>query len=119
MESFAGKRALASQTVVMAHEFFGLSAGEIGCSVGASRRTVRRWLARTTTPNVEHQVHLDALRELVLIGRDVFVSAGDAQIWLQCPLPAFQGRTARSILLEGSLTELAASLAGVLAGSHI
>ena len=105
------------RAVRWASDVLELSAQEVGSAVGASQRTVVRWLDEDHYPSVKHVQAAERLLELAFALQEVF---GDDRkrlhAWLHEPLPALKGRTPLRMVLEGATAEVIALLANVEAG---
>lgn len=105
-------------TVERAKEAFELTIDEIAGAVGASRRTVSRWLERASAPSATHRRNLERLNQLQFLLDTSFRDRAAAQAWLHRPLPALKGRTPLYALSEGEIDAVVSALATLAAGAH-
>ena len=112
------KKKVAQNTVRDARELMGFSDAQIAAVTGAHRRTVQRWVHRTSAPQPQHQAALEQIRELVHLLRTVFRTPGAALQWFHAPVPMLRGRTPASLVERGLASEVIEVLAGLAEGAH-
>lgn len=97
----------------------GLSRADLAQAVGASDRTVLRWLADETYPQHETRAKLDALDALVRRLDDAFKSPAGATTWLHAPSGYFGGLRPLDALLRGRIDAVDAALEALDAGIFV
>ena len=111
---------VATRAIEWARTALGLTNAEIGAAVGASERTVIRWLQQAHPPRREHRTRIEKLNELRHLLTSIF---GDdekaAQEWLHEPVPALRGRTPLSLIITGQIDDVIGVLAGLESGAFI
>jgi ParB-like chromosome segregation protein Spo0J len=110
--------AFAVGTVERVQEAFELTLDEIAGAVGASRRTVSRWLERASVPSSTHRRNLERLNQLQYLLETSFRNRQAAQAWLHRSLPALKGSTPLYALSEGEMDAVVGVLATLAAGAH-
>ena len=100
-----------------ARETLELSPQEVGSAIGASERTISRWLAEDNHPSGSHVQAAERLLELAFVldkafGRDMH----RLHAWLHEPLPVFKGRTPLRTILNGSVEDVITVVANIEGG---
>jgi transcriptional regulator with XRE-family HTH domain len=97
----------------------GISSAELASAVGASDRTVLRWLADQRFPQHESRDKLDALARLVERLDEAFVTPEAAAAWLRAPSGYFGGLCPLDALLRGRIDAVEAALEALDAGVFV
>lgn len=101
-----------------AHERLELDYAEIARCLGATRRTIHRWLNRESMPSRKYRDRMEKLRVLRHLLEEVFESHDEALEWMYSPVPMLRGRSPVSVMEEGGLDDVVGVLAGFHSGSH-
>lgn len=94
-----------------------LSVEEIGEILGASARSVSRWLAREVPPSGEYRDRIEKLSELRYLLDTVFADREARVVWIHSPLPVLKGRSPLSALRKNAWDEVLGILAGLHSGA--
>src|SRR5688500_11080265 len=85
--------AFAESTVAWAHDELELTIAEVAQTVGASRKTVARWLECESVPSREHRRKLERLNQLKHLLETTFRSPDAVQSWMHRPAAGLKGKT--------------------------
>lgn len=105
-------------TIGWARDTLDLTYEDIGRTVGASRRSVSRWVHREAVPSRRHRQRMERLRVLRHLVHDLFEDEEQALEWFHSSVPMLRGRTPISLLEEGKIDEVVGVLAGLQSGAH-
>lgn len=97
----------------------GLDHRELGSVLGASDRTVLRWLTNETYPQHEARRRLDELHGLVARLDEAFASPADVAAWLRAESRYFGGLRPLDALLRGRIDAVDAALEALDAGVFV
>ncbi|HEX6990458.1 MAG TPA: antitoxin Xre/MbcA/ParS toxin-binding domain-containing protein [Gemmatimonadales bacterium] len=91
---------------------------EVGGALGASARSVVRWRVARNRPSSRYVAAATQLLELAHALQAVFGNdLEQTQAWLHEPLPAFRGRTALRMVVDGRINEVVTALANADSGA--
>ena len=107
----------ADNTVAWAEKELDLNQRQIGCAIGADRRTLYRWRRRKTAPSAQHRRNLEKLNELKYLFGTSFRSTEAAQRWLHTDVPDLRGRTPYFAIAQGDLESVLQLLGTLQAGA--
>lgn len=111
---------IATRAIEWARTYLGLTNAEVGAAVGASERTVIRWVQQTHPPRREHRTRIEKLNELRHLLGSVFGDDDDAaREWMHEPVPALRGRTPFSLVISAQMDDVIGLLAGLESGAFI
>lgn len=96
-----------------------ISHTELAQVVGASERTVVRWLADETYPQHDSRDRLDRLVELTRRLDETFTTAEGSAAWLRAPSGYFGGLAPLNALLHGRIDLVDAALEALDAGVFV
>lgn len=102
-----------------ARHTLGLSSRELGITVQASARTMRRWEAGTSLPRGRHRARVEHLGELRELVSTVFESPAAAEAWLHTSMRGLQGRTPLAVIRQGDVTDVVGVLATMESGAFM
>ncbi|MEJ7809784.1 MAG: antitoxin Xre/MbcA/ParS toxin-binding domain-containing protein [Gemmatimonadaceae bacterium] len=119
MKRAALEMAFTEATVAWARAELELTDPEIGQALGADRKTVQRWRARKTVPSREHRRRMEKLNQLRHLLETSFRTPEIGHEWLHRRVPALQGRTPISVLLEGDLDSVISTLGTLASGAFV
>lgn len=105
-------------TIEWVHDTLNLTYQDIGRTVGASRRSVSRWVSREAVPSRQHRKRMEQLRVLRHLVQSLFEDEEEALEWFHSSVPMLRGRTPISLLEEGEIDEVLGVLAGLESGAH-
>ena len=94
-----------------------LSIDEIAATLGASSRSVSRWVALEVPPSLEYRDRIERLSELRHLLESVFPDDSSRVKWMNSPLPALRGRSPSAALRKQSWDEVLGILAGLEGGA--
>lgn len=97
----------------------GVTHVEFGQVMGASARTIERWLADETYPQHDSRQKLDALSDLVDRLDEMFPTADSAAQWLHSPAGYFGGLCPLDALLRGRIDLVDAALEALDSGIFV
>lgn len=106
------------ETIGWVRDTLDLTYEDIGRTVGASRRSVSRWVRREAAPSRQHRQRMEQLRVLRHLVQDLFEDEEEALEWFHSSVPMLRGRTPISLLEEGEIDEVLGVLAGLESGAH-
>lgn len=101
----------------MGAERLALSVGEIAETLGATTRSVNRWIARENPPSPEHRDRIERLSELRHLLESVFEDEKSRVTWMNSPLKALRGRSPATALRRQNWDEVLGLLAGLESGT--
>ncbi len=111
---------VATRAIEWARTALGMSYIEVGGAIGASERTVIRWVQQSHPPRREHRERIEKLNELRQLLATIFGDDATAtQEWLHEPVPMLRGRTPMSLIVKGQLDDVIGVLAGLESGAFI
>lgn len=94
-----------------------LSIEEIAEVLGASPRSVNRWVAREVPPSGEYRDRIEKLSELRHLLDAVFSDQKSRVAWIHSPIPMLKGRSPLSALRKSGWDEVLGILAGLEVGA--
>lgn len=112
------KRRHVESVIEWARAALGLTLAEVAATVGASQRTVARWLAGEAAPSPEHRAKIEDLAEVRHLLGAVFADHDAALEWAHTSLPALRGRTPVGELARGHLERVLEVLAALESGAY-
>ncbi len=108
---------VAASLVNWARESLALSVDEIAATLGASPRSVSRWVALEVPPSIEYRERIERLSELRHLLGSVFKDDKSRVTWMNSPMPALRGRSPVAALRKQSWDEVLGILAGLEGGT--
>lgn len=108
---------IAAQLLDWSRSELALSVEEMSEILGASPRSVNRWLARDVPPSGEYSDRIGKLGELRYLLDSVFQDQTSRIGWMHSPLPLLKGRTPLGALRKGGWDEVLGVLAGLESGA--
>lgn len=92
----------AIDTIEHVHSLLGLTYLEIARGICVDESTLHRWRSGVSEPSPVFRLRIAALADLLAnVQRISSGEAEQARAWLDVPLPAFDARTPRQVLLAG------------------
>ena len=113
------EREYAAAAVGWAAETLELTDSEIAAVVAASRGTVRRWRRCTGIPSCSHRHGLDRLNQLRHLLENEFENVDATRAWLHTHVAGFGGRAPLSLITNGEIDTVIATLDTAMAGAFI
>lgn len=111
---------VATRAIEWARVVLGLSYAEVGSAIGASERTVIRWVQQSHPPRQAHRDGIEKLNELRQLLSTLFGdNVAAAQEWLHEPVPMLRGRTPLSLIVKGQIDDVIGVLAGLESGAFL
>ena len=94
-----------------------LSVQEVGFALGASQRSVARWIDEDNYPSNKHVQAAERILVLAFALHEVFgKDMKRLHAWLHEPLPVFKGRTPLRMILDGAVEDVITVVANVEGG---
>jgi hypothetical protein len=93
----------------------GLNFKQVAQVIRADESTLHRWRKGEKEPSPVFLARLEALDEFVATLKST-VQPGYIRAWLNTPVPALEGKTPRSLLLEGQIEKLTGLLIALNSG---
>jgi len=108
----------AAAVIDWARSELGLTIAQVAAAIGASERTVARWVAGEAVPSPRHRARLEDLGEMRHLLDAVFENRDAALEWLHASLPALRGRTPVGELARGQRERVLEVLAALESGAY-